>query len=563
VHTRGSSRLRAWIGEDWRIYVAKIVVLAGVYYGGAKLGLALAFETASVTAVWPPTGIALAALVLGGYRFWPGIALGALIANATTGGIPIYSALGITVGNTMEAVVGAYLLLRLVDFRPSLERVRDVLALAGLAAVVSTTVSASIGVASLLAGNEIEAGEFGSVWRTWWLGDMSGDLVVAPALMVAAARWPFRAEPERLLEGIGLALLTGGVAALVFTRSANLTFLIIPLLIWACLRFRQPGAVAISLLTASIAIPLTESDLGPFSGNSPDERLLLAQAYLGTVSLTGLVLAAVVTERQRVEDSLANIAGTLQESLLPHPPDIPGIEVALDFRPAAKGQLVGGDFYDWFRNDDETWSLAIGDVAGKGASAAAAAGLARYTIRAAAIQEPRPSRVLELLNDAVLRQSPGQTCTAVFARFGFDGGGSVRVTLSVGGHPQPLVLRSDGAVEPVGLGTILGMADAPGLGDYGVDLGSGDALVLHTDGLTDAFAPAHAVSPAELSEALRACAGRSARGIVEGIEAAILQRDDGAEPRDDIVLLVLRLPAAPERRWSHPAPAADPAGVST
>jgi integral membrane sensor domain MASE1 len=562
VHTRGSSRLRAWIGEDWRIYVAKIVVLAGVYYGAAKLGLALAFETASVTAVWPPTGIALAALVLGGYRFWPGIALGALIANATTGGIPIYSALGISVGNTMEAVLGAYLLLRLADFRPALERVRDVLALAGLAAVVSTTVSASIGVASLLAGSEIKAGEFGSVWRTWWLGDMGGDLVVAPALMVAAARWPFRPSPERLLEAVGLALLTGGVAALVFTRSTNLAFLIIPLLILACLRFRQPGAVGISLLTASIAIPLTESDIGPFSGNSPDERLLLAQAYLGTVSLTGLVLAAVVSERKRVEDSLANIAGTLQESLLPHPPDIPGIEVAVDFRPAARRQLVGGDFYDWFRNDDGTWSLAIGDVAGKGAAAAATAGLARYTIRAAAMQELRPSRVLGLLNDAVLRQSPGQTCTAVFARFGFDGGGLVRATLSVGGHPQPLVLRSDGAVEPVGRGMLLGMSDAPELGDYALGLGPGDALVLHTDGLTDAFAPAHPVSPAELSNALRGCAGRSARGIVEGIEEAILERDDGAEPRDDIVLLVLRLPARPRGPVAPSRAGRRPAGVS-
>jgi integral membrane sensor domain MASE1 len=504
-----------------------------------------------VTAIWPPTGIALAALVLGGYRLWPGVALGAFLANSWTG-IPVYSVLGITIGNTLEAVAGAYLLSQVAHFRPSLERVRDVLALAGLAAIVSTMVSATIGVASLLAADEIEASGFGSVWRTWWLGDMGGDLVVAPALMVVASRWPLRIEARRLPEPAALALLAGGLAVLIFTRDTNLIFLILPLLIWACLRFRQPGTVLLCLLIASVAIPLTENDLGPFSGQSPDDRLLLAQAFIGVLSVTGLALAAVVTERQRVEDSLANIAGTLQESLLPHPPDIPGVEVAVDFRPAGQRQLVGGDFYDWFRNDDGTWSVAIGDVAGKGPAAAATAGLARYTLRAAAIQEARPSRGLQLLNEAVLRQSPGQTCTAVFARIGFDHEGAGRMTLSVAGHPQPLVLRSTGAVEPVGRGTMLGMSDAPDLGDYGLELGPGDALILHTDGLTDAFAPARVVSPAELNKTLGSLAGRSARDIVRGVGEALLQRDQAAEPRDDIVLLVLRLPARPRGPTASP-----------
>ena len=107
--------------------VARICLLAGAYYGAAKLGLSFAFETPSVTAVWPPTGVALAALVLWGPRVWPGVALGAFLANSWTG-IPLVATAGITVGNTLEAVAGAYLLRRFADFRPSLERVRDVLA---------------------------------------------------------------------------------------------------------------------------------------------------------------------------------------------------------------------------------------------------------------------------------------------------------------------------------------------------------------------------------------------------------------------------------------------------
>src|SRR6266550_5240925 len=154
---------------NWRPYAVKILAIAAVYYGAAKLGLDLAFAASSVTAVWPPTGIALAAIILWGYRMWPGVALGALFANLWTG-VPLYSVVGITFGNTLEALAGAYLLCEFADFRPSLQRVRDVLALVGLAAVMSTTIAATVGVTSLLVGGEIDAGDFGPVWRTWWLG---------------------------------------------------------------------------------------------------------------------------------------------------------------------------------------------------------------------------------------------------------------------------------------------------------------------------------------------------------------------------------------------------------
>jgi integral membrane sensor domain MASE1 len=546
-----------WTDDERVLYAAKIAALAAAYYGAAKLGLELAFETSSVTAVWPPTGIALAALVLGGYRLWPGVALGAFLANSWTG-IPIYAVLGITVGNTLEAVVGTYLVGRLTDFRPTLERVRDVVALVVGGAVVSTMVSATLGVTSLLVADAIAAGEFGSVWRTWWLGDMGGDLVVAPALLVAFTHWPFRAMRGRVPEAVALLIVTAALAAFLFTRSTSLTFLLLPVVIYACLRFWRLGAVATILVVASIAIPLTESDLGPFAGNAPDDRLLLAQAFLGVFSITALVLAAVVTERQRVEDTLQNIAGTLQESLLPHPAEIPGVDIAVDFRPAGERQLVGGDFYDWFRNDDGSWAVTIGDVVGKGAAAAATAGLARYTLRAAAVSEPSPSRILELLNDAVLRQTPGQTCTAAVARVELHRAGGSRITLSVGGHPPPLVLRSDGAIEPVGRGTILGASATPELTDYGIDLGPGDALVLHTDGLTDAH-PGRIVSDARLHAALRSCAGRNARGIVQGVEDAVLPGGGDAKPRDDIVVLALRLPARRREAISWLRGSADPA----
>ena len=535
---------------DRKLYAVKVALVAAAYYGSAKLGLKLAFESGSVTAVWPPTGIALAAVVLWGYRIWPGVALGALLANSWTG-VPIYGVLGITVGNTLEALVGGFLLLRFADFRPSLERVRDVLALVGLAAVVSTTISATIGVLSLLASDQISGGQFGSVWRTWWLGDLGGDLIVAPALFVAATHWPFRRAPGRPLEAVALFALVVGISLLIFSTDTPRTYLIYPPLVWAALRFWQPGAVASSLIVGGIAVAFTQSNTGPFAGDSPDDRLLFAQTFVGVAGITTLVLAAVITERRRVEDIVEYIADTLQESLLPaRLPEIPGIQAAVDFRPASEMHVVGGDFYDLFQVDDGSWSVVVGDVCGKGAPAAAVTGLARYTLRAAVIQERLPSRVLAFLNDAIRRQRPSEFCSVALARLELNGAAGATATLSNGGHPLPLVLRSTGAVESIGShGTLLGVADDPELSDTTVELHPGDSLVLYTDGLTDAYAPARIFTPADLVAALAPCGGLPAADIT-GHVAHTLLGVNGEQLRDVIALLVLRVPPAvigPER----------------
>jgi integral membrane sensor domain MASE1/anti-sigma regulatory factor (Ser/Thr protein kinase) len=527
------------------VYAAKIAGVAAAYYGSAKLGLSLAFESGSVTAVWPPTGIALAAVILWGYRIWPGVALGAFLANAWTG-VPLYAVLGITTGNTLEALAGVYLLQRFAGFRPSLERVRDVIALVVLAGGLSTTISATLGVTSLLVADEISGDQFGSVWRTWWLGDLGGDLIVAPALLIAAYHWPFNRAPGRPLEAAALAAVVVGISLLVFSTSTPLIYLIFPPLIWAALRFWQPGAAATSLIIAGVAIPFAEGNEGPFAGNPPDERLLLAQTFVGVAGITALVLAAIITERRRVEDTVEYIADTLQESLLPsHLPEIPGLEAAAEFRPAGGPHVVGGDFYDLFQGDDGSWAVVVGDVCGKGASAAAVTGLARYTLRAASMGESRPSRVLAVLNGALLRQrSPHEFCTVAFARLERNGAQNVRATVSSGGHPLPLVLRAEGPVETVGShGTLLGVVAEPELRDSTVELRAGDALVLYTDGLTDAYAPERIVTPADLAAALAGSAGRPAPEIARDVARTLLD-DSEAEPRDDIALLVLRIPAA-------------------
>src|SRR5213078_5286354 len=162
--------------------LAWLLGLAAVYYFGAKLGLRFAFINSSVTTVWPPAGIALAAFVLFGYRVWPAMLGAAFLANVTTTGAVLPS-IGIAVGNTVEGLLGSYLVNRFARGGRVFDRVRDIFRFALLAALISTTVSAAIGVASLYAGGLLPWHQVGRVWLTWWLGDAVGDMVIAPPLI--------------------------------------------------------------------------------------------------------------------------------------------------------------------------------------------------------------------------------------------------------------------------------------------------------------------------------------------------------------------------------------------
>ncbi len=288
--------------------VAPIVIFAAVYFGAAKLGLSLAATHKNVSLVWPPTGIALAALLFFGYRIWPGVTLGALLVNASTD-VSLATAGGIAAGNTLEALSGACLLQRL-GFRHSIERVQDVLALVALAAVLSTTVSATVGVASLCLGGSAPWAAYGSLWWQWWLGDAMGDLVVAPALLV------WGSQPRMMPWHPGQAAEAGAVLVLLITASQvvfggrfttdttnfPLAFATFPLVIWAALRFGQHGATTATLVVSGAAISSTVRKVGPFLGKTPTESLVLVQIFMSVVALTALVLAAAITQRRRGEE---------------------------------------------------------------------------------------------------------------------------------------------------------------------------------------------------------------------------------------------------------------------
>ncbi len=290
-------------------YLASAFALAGVYFGAAKLGLSLGLVE-QVTVVWPPSGIALAALLLGGHRLWPGVWLGAFLANATAKE-SLEVACAIAAGNTLEAAIGAHLLRRLVGFHNSLERLRDVVGLVVLAAGVSTTVSATVGVTSLCLGEVHSWSSFGRLWWTWWLGDAMGDVVVAPVLLSWAA-WPrLRWDPRQLAEAGALLLGLGAVGLIVFTGGGPRTlpgypleYTLFPFVIWAALRFGPRGWASVTLLALVVSLAGTLNGLGPFALGSGHESLVLLVLYMAIVAVTALLLGGVVAEHKRTEEAL-------------------------------------------------------------------------------------------------------------------------------------------------------------------------------------------------------------------------------------------------------------------
>ena len=295
--------------------LALLLGLAGVYYLAAKLGLRFAYINSSVTTIWPPAGIALAAFVLYGYRVWPAMLGAAFLANFTTTGAALPS-VGIAVGNTLEGLLAAYLVNRFARGGRVFDRVGDILRFTLLAALVSTTVAASIGVVSLALGGLVSWVDAPRVWLTWWLGDAVGDIVVAPALILwIGVKLPPGWGRERVFEAIALIVaailvtlaLFGGVFP---SRHYPLTVLLWPMMMWVTFRFGPRETATMLLIVSSIAILRTLQGVGPFSVYSQNESLVLLQVWTGITAVTSLVLAAVVAAQRDLQGTWRELAVT-------------------------------------------------------------------------------------------------------------------------------------------------------------------------------------------------------------------------------------------------------------
>ena len=298
-----------------RLRTARInLFITLVYLIAGKLGLTLAFVNDSATAVWAPTGIALAALVVFGRDVWPGIFLGAFLVNLTTTG-SVAPSIGIALGNTLEGVAGAWLVNRFARGRQVFDRSGDVFRLALLAGMGSTTISATLGVASLCLFGLASMWSSGPIWLTWWLGDAVGDLIVAPlaVLWTLNPRWEWN-RPQTL-ESILLLVSVFLVGTYVFcgvippsATTYSLGVLCFPLLVWPAFHFGQRETASAAFLLSGIALFGTTHGMGPFATRSPNESLLSLQVFMGIGALTAVAIAAEVSKRKQFEAELVDLA---------------------------------------------------------------------------------------------------------------------------------------------------------------------------------------------------------------------------------------------------------------
>jgi signal transduction histidine kinase len=277
------------------------VLLAAAYYGAAKLGQTLSY-TASVAALWPPAGVGIAALYLWGLRLWPGIFIAELIVNGElllgNASLPAGSLAGQQLGNMAEVLVGAWLLRRLIGPRAKLDRAAQVGSMI-VAVGIATAISATFGTVSMLAGDVVAIGEAPRFWRTWWLGDTAGALVILPLVLTWVGDWRGASRRMWCPEGVVMIATVCALATLAVIAEAPLTYLIFPALIWAAFRFGPVGVTAATAITAGITIGITADSVGAFFKQPIDNRTLSTQLYVLVSALTALFLSAVVSERQR------------------------------------------------------------------------------------------------------------------------------------------------------------------------------------------------------------------------------------------------------------------------
>jgi len=304
--------MKQWMQHQKLTTLTRVVLLIALYFVGGLVGKETSFLSGSVALVWPPAGIALAAILLFGYRFWPGVALGAVLFSFMNG-MPLgFFTLGTTVGNTMGAVVCAFLLERFIAFDNAMERTRDVTGYIGLACFLGTTVNAAFNVVSLAYSGAVKWDDLFSTTLVWWVPNALAGLVVAPFIITwatpSATRWNAKLIAEAVICGAGLVggtLISFNSWFVYGIQNYPLAYLPFPFLVWGALRFGQRGATTGTLLVSALAIYSLVRGTGPFVTNSEKDSLMLIGSYIGILAVTNMLLAAAAAERRAAERAVS------------------------------------------------------------------------------------------------------------------------------------------------------------------------------------------------------------------------------------------------------------------
>ena len=353
----------------------RVVVLIALYFIGGLIGKETSFLSGSVALVWPPAGIALAAILLFGYRFWPGVALGAVLFSFMNG-VPFgFFTLGTAIGNTMGAIVCAYLLERFIAFDNAMERTRDVTGYIGLACFLGTTVNALFNVVSLAYSGAVAWDNLFSATLVWWVPNALAGLVVAPFIITwatpSAIRWDARLIVEAVICGAGLVggtLISFNSWFVYGIQNYPLAYLPFPFLVWGALRFGQRGATTGTLLVSALAIHSLLRGIGPFVTNTEKDSLMLIGSYIGILAVTNMLLAAAAAERRAAERAVSEsekrfraVVEDQTDLICRFKPD--GLltfvnEAFCHFHGKRAGELIGTNFFQTLSEEDAAVPLS-------------------------------------------------------------------------------------------------------------------------------------------------------------------------------------------------------------
>jgi integral membrane sensor domain MASE1 len=518
------------------------LLVAVAYIVAAKFGFSFAFATKQVTAIWPPTGIAIAALLLYGYRVWPGIWLGAFASNALSSE-PLWTAAAIATGNTLAPVFGSFLLRRF-GFRNALERVRDVVLLAVCGSAVAMTVSATNGVTDLALARIVPWSAFGSVWWVWWIGDAMGVLFVAPLLLTWITSVGRKAVPDGRIAELALLVVTLVAASWVsFLSHIPLRFSVYPFVIWVALRFRQRETATAIAFVGGVSIWATTHNLGPWVTGRLDLRLIQLDSWMSVFAFTGLVLGAVAAEKRAARAALDAVLErtkhavyTLQAAFLP--PDLPqraGLRADALYIPAEREALIGGDWYDAFELPDGRIVFSVGDVAGHGLDAAVAGERLRRGIFAAAFGAREPSEILARV-DRNLGYALDAPVTAVVAIISRD---LSEMRYACAGHPPPILAGPNVPPRLLEYGGLpFGVGAAVGAVTRTTALKRGAVVLFYTDGLIEFQRDIFRAEAAALRAVWRLVEDPQREHPATFVQRSVM---GSQRPVDDTVLLVVEL----------------------
>jgi len=570
--------------QDLLVHLATLAAVGVVYYLGARIGLTLSLVAQNVTPLWPPTGIAVAAFLIGGRSLWPGVAVAAFAVN-----VPIsdglLAAAATAVGNTLAPLLAVTLLMR-VGFRRQLDRRGDALAIVFVGALASMQVSAVIGTGTLFLSGSIGSEQLPSTWAVWWTGDAMGVLAVTPFILCLplfreARLWP----STRWLEAAAVMVAAAGVALWTTRSELPLLFLSLPVVAWASWRLQLRGAAPAALVVCLIATRSAVDDRGVFAGQSLFEQMVTLQCFNACVALTSFFLAALVSERNQAAEalsaaavesedraqrrtaelSLANerleresreriearaqlalrealarrdheVAETLQRSLLPDRlPEIPGVAVSARYVPATAHLVVGGDWYDVMQLDDGLVGLAIGDVAGHGLAAAATMGQLRMAVRAYAVQDPSPVSVMCGVHRLLSHLPIQEMVTLTYLVYD---PGTLMLRFTNAGHPPPLLFGGGRSTYlEGGLSPPLGVTEMASFTEATQDMWSGATLLLYTDGLVERRRESIELGMDRLRRAAARHEGSDVTELCDQVVSSLIDVDHVA---DDIAVVAMR-----------------------